>query len=55
MPPSCGRALGLDQPLYVQYGIFLKGLARLDFGNSLFIREPALSSGPGAVPGDHRS
>jgi peptide/nickel transport system permease protein len=37
------QALGLDQPLYVQYGIFLKGLLRLDFGNSLFIREPALA------------
>lgn len=36
------KSLGLDQPLYVQYGIFLKGLTRLDFGQSLFIREPAL-------------
>jgi peptide/nickel transport system permease protein len=36
------KSLGLDQPLYVQYGIFLKGLTRLDFGHSLFIREPAL-------------
>jgi peptide/nickel transport system permease protein len=26
--------LGLDQPLYVQYGIFLKGLITLDFGES---------------------
>jgi peptide/nickel transport system permease protein len=37
------KSLGLDQPLYVQYGIFLKDLAHLDFGKSLFIREPALS------------
>jgi peptide/nickel transport system permease protein len=37
------KSLGLDQPLFVQYGIFLKGLLRLDFGNSLFIRESALS------------
>ncbi len=37
------KTLGLDQPLYVQYWIFLKGLLRLDFGNSLFIRESALS------------
>lgn len=36
------KSLGLDQPVYVQYGIFLKGLVRLDFGQSLFIREPAL-------------
>ncbi len=37
------KTLGLDQPLVVQYLIFLKGLARLDFGNSLFVREPALN------------
>jgi peptide/nickel transport system permease protein len=37
------ESLGLDQPLYIQYWIFLKGLARLDFGQSLFIREPALA------------
>src|SRR5512135_1219280 len=36
------KSLGLDQPLYLQYGIFLKGLAQLDFGKSLFVREPAL-------------
>jgi ABC-type dipeptide/oligopeptide/nickel transport system permease component len=36
------HALGLDQPLYIQYGIFLKDLVRFDFGNSLFMREPAL-------------
>ncbi len=36
------QSLGLDRPLYIQYLIFLKGLLRLDFGNSLFIREPAL-------------
>ena len=37
------KSLGLDQPLFIQYGIFLKGLVQLDFGNSLFIREPALN------------
>ncbi len=37
------KTLGLDQPLVVQYLIFLRGLARLDFGNSLFVREPALN------------
>jgi peptide/nickel transport system permease protein len=37
------KSLGLDQPLYVQYGIFLKGLVQLDFGKSLFVREPALT------------
>ncbi len=37
------EVLGLDRPLYVQYLIFLKDLVKLDFGNSLFIREPALA------------
>ena len=37
------KSLGLDQPLHVQYGIFLKGLLQLDFGKSLFVREPALN------------
>ncbi|MBS1116527.1 MAG: binding-protein-dependent transport system inner rane component, partial [candidate division NC10 bacterium] len=37
------KSLGLDRPLYVQYGIFLKGLLQLDFGKSLFIRESAFS------------
>jgi len=37
------QSLGLDRPLYVQYWIFLEGLARLDFGQSLFMREPALA------------
>ena len=37
------QALGLDKPLYVQYLIFVKGLLRLDFGTSLFVREPALN------------
>ncbi len=37
------KTLGLDQPIYVQYWIFLEGLLRLDFGQSLFIREPALN------------
>ncbi len=37
------QALGLDRPLYVQYLIFLKDLVHLDFGKSLFIREPALA------------
>jgi len=37
------KSLGLDRPVYVQYGIFLKGLLQLDFGKSLFIRESALA------------
>jgi peptide/nickel transport system permease protein len=35
-------ALGLDAPMYVQYMRFLAGLARLDFGDSLVFRQPAL-------------
>jgi peptide/nickel transport system permease protein len=34
--------LGLDQPLLVQYGIFLKGLVTLDLGNSIFMHKPVL-------------
>lgn len=34
--------LGLDAPLYVQYGLFLQGLVRFDFGQSIIYREPAL-------------
>jgi ABC-type dipeptide/oligopeptide/nickel transport system permease component len=36
------RALGLDEPVYVQYLRFIGGLARLDFGDSLVFRQPAL-------------
>lgn len=35
------KAMGFDQPLYVQYYRFLKGALRGDFGNSLFIKKPA--------------
>jgi peptide/nickel transport system permease protein len=35
------RALyGLDKPLYVQYGVWLQNLARLDFGSSFKDRRP---------------
>jgi ABC-type dipeptide/oligopeptide/nickel transport system permease component len=34
--------LGLDRPLAVQYGIFLRGALRGDFGTSLFVQAPAL-------------
>lgn len=36
------RQLGLDDPLYVQFGRFLSGLVQGDFGNSLWQRVPAL-------------
>lgn len=35
--------LGLDQPLYVQYAHFLRGLVRFDFGESL--RRPGVAAG----------
>jgi ABC-type dipeptide/oligopeptide/nickel transport system permease component len=34
------RALGLDQPLYVQYGRYLARILRGDFGRSIRSREP---------------
>lgn len=34
------RQFGLDQPLYVQYGIYLRNLLRGEFGRSFFSREP---------------
>jgi ABC-type dipeptide/oligopeptide/nickel transport system permease component len=36
------RALGLDQPLYVQYGRYLGRVLRGDFGRSIRSREPVL-------------
>src|SRR4029453_15077831 len=36
------QALGLDQPLIVQYGRWLWGAARLDFGNSYWTRQPVI-------------
>ena len=34
------RSLGLDAPLAVQYGRFLKGVATADLGESIFFRKP---------------
>src|SRR5262249_33745039 len=36
------RQLGLKEPLYVQYGIFLRSVFRGDFGQSFQYRAPAL-------------
>jgi peptide/nickel transport system permease protein len=49
LPPDAGQAqidqlkntLGLDKPLIVQYGIYLKNLLHFDFGQSLRYFEPA--------------
>ncbi len=35
------RNLGLDKPLYVQYGLFLSNVVRGDFGDSHMMRRPA--------------
>lgn len=35
-------ALGLDKPLYVQYGIFLKGIVTFDFGDSFRSGTPVI-------------
>jgi peptide/nickel transport system permease protein len=36
------QELGLDRPLIVQYGTWLWGAARLDFGNSYWTRQPVI-------------
>lgn len=38
-----GKDLGLDKPLVVQYGIFLKDAVRLEFGNSLVDGRPVMT------------
>lgn len=38
------REMHLDDPLFVQYGHFMVGLARLDFGNSYVTGRPVLES-----------
>jgi ABC-type dipeptide/oligopeptide/nickel transport system permease component len=50
LPPAAGLAereelkqrLGLDQPWYIQYGRFLRGAVRGDFGRSYYFGQPAL-------------
>lgn len=38
----CQQNLGLDQPLYVQFGDFVGGLATLDFGESMWTGRPVI-------------
>ncbi len=40
MERSLMRQFGLDQPLHVQYAVYLRNLAHLEFGRSFFSREP---------------
>jgi ABC-type dipeptide/oligopeptide/nickel transport system permease component len=58
LPPDAPRSeivrvraeLGLDQPILVQYGIFLANVVRGDFGRSLHFREPAARVVLGYLP-----
>ena len=51
LPPDAPRSefarvrteLGLDRPLIVQYGVFMRSLAHGDFGRSIHFRESALA------------
>jgi len=44
------RELGLDQPLPVQYAVFLRNVLRADFGRSIHFREPAWRVVMGYLP-----
>ena len=44
------RELGLDQPLPVQYAVFLRSVLRADFGRSIHFREPAWRVVMGYLP-----
>jgi peptide/nickel transport system permease protein len=37
------KSVGLDKPLLVQYGYFMKNMAKGDLGESIFYRQPVLS------------
>lgn len=37
------KSLGLDKPVYVQYGIFIRDLLHFDFGESIRYHEPTLT------------
>ncbi len=44
------HTLGLDRPIYVQYGRFLNRLVHLDLGNSAVTRRPVTAEIAGRVP-----
>jgi peptide/nickel transport system permease protein len=39
---NCRAEIGTDQPMYVQFLVFLKGLVTLDFGNSMWTGRPII-------------
>ncbi len=45
------RQMGLDQPLWVQYGRFMKRMLRGDFGSSIDTKQPVLSEFLSRFPG----
>ena len=44
------KAFGLDQPLYVQLGVYLRNIARGDLGYSFYYRQPVLDVIVGRIP-----
>lgn len=44
------RKLGLDRPLFVQYAVFMRGIAVGDFGKSIRERKPVMDLIAGRVP-----
>ena len=47
--------LGLNQPLYVQYGMFLKRLVTLDLGETIWTRQKVWIEIQQRFPGHHRA
>lgn len=39
---NCRRELGLDQPMWTQFLVFMKGLVTFDFGNSMWTNRPII-------------
>ena len=52
---ALNRQLGLREPLYVQYGIFLRARCAGDFGQSFQYRAPALRVVVERLPGRRSS
>ncbi len=48
------KRLGLDKPIYVQYGLFLANAAKGDLGKSIFTRRPVMDSIKDMLPNSIR-
>ena len=44
-----GVELGLDKPIYYQYGLFMKDVLRGDFGESIKLQEPVMTAIAGRI------